>query len=302
VSELSVVVVSYNTRDVLASCLARVAGGPWETIVVDNGSADGSPELVRERFPGVRLIETGANLGMGPGNNVGIRASDSRYVLVLNSDAWPVEDGVERLVAFADRRPRAGAVGPRIVSPDGSPQRSVRGFPTVWRLATEYFFLRKLAPRSPLVNAFYAGDFDFASERDAEFLMGAALLLRREALDEVGLFDEDYFMFSEETDLCYRLHAAGWGVVFTPEAEFVHLGGASTRAQWGRMFREQVRGHLRFLTKHDSPRAAERARRVMLLALRMRGVLFRGTRGRTYREAARWLASAPADALLQSSE
>jgi N-acetylglucosaminyl-diphospho-decaprenol L-rhamnosyltransferase len=129
--------------------------------------------------------------------------------------------------------------------------------------------------------------------------MGACLLVRREAADTVGLFDEDFFMFSEETDWCYRFQQAGWKVLFTPSAEFVHVGGASTRQNWGPMFREQVRGHLRFLGKHHGGREAERARRLLLVSLRLRGVLFPGERGRTYSDAARWLAGSSVEDLLR---
>src|SRR5262245_64059355 len=139
---------------------------------------------------------------MGGGNNTGMRLASGRYCLLLNSDAWASRDAVGQLAAFADEHPEAAVVGPRLLNPDGSLQRSVRGFPTLWRLATEYLFLRKLAPRSRALNAFYAGDFDHDRTYEAEFLMAAVLLVRREATDEVGLFDERYFMFSEEVDWC----------------------------------------------------------------------------------------------------
>jgi GT2 family glycosyltransferase len=198
-------------------------------------------------------------------------------------------------VAFADGRPRAAVVGPRLLNPDGTLQRSVRGFPSLWRLATEYFFLRKLAPRTRALNAFYAGGFDHDEEREAEVVMGACMLVRRDAIDEVGLLDEDFFLFSEETDWCYRFRQAGWKVLFFPGAECVHVRGAS---HGGRLYRENLLGHLRFLRKHDGARTAERARRLLLAALRLRGVLFRGERGRGYREAAGWLASGSAAELL----
>ncbi len=162
----------------------------------------------------------------------------------------------------------------------------MRGFPTLWRLATEYFFLRKLAPRSRALNAFYAGDFAHDEAREIEWAMAACLLLRREAIDAVGLFDEGFFMFSEETDLLYRLHRAGWKAWFLPEAEVVHVGGAT---HGGLMFAENVKGHLRFFAKHRGARAAARVRRMLIVALRVRALLFRGDRGRMYRDAARAL-------------
>jgi GT2 family glycosyltransferase len=265
---------------------------------VDHGSTDGTLELLRERFPDVRVVEQ-KNKGLGGGSNAGMRVASGDYFLLLNSDAWAVGDAVERLVEFADTHPEAAVVGPRLSKPDGSLQRSVRGFPTLWRLATEYFFLRKLAPRSRALNAFYGAGFAYDRVLEAEFLMGACLFVRREAADTVGLFDEDFFMFSEETDWCYRFRQAGWKVLFYPGAEFVHVGGATTRRNWGPMFREQVRGHLRFLAKHRGGREAERARRLLLVSLRLRGLAFPGERRRTYHEAAGWLARTSLPELLE---
>ncbi len=296
-AEVSVVVVTYNALPWVERSLESVRG--HETIVVDHGSTEGTVELVRERFPEARLLQQ-ENKGLGGGSNAGMRVASGDYFLLLNSDAWALDDAVERLAAFADEHPEAAVVGPRLLNQDGSLQRSVRGFPSVWRLATEYFFLRKLAPRSRALNAFYGAGFDHDEVREAEFLMGACLLVRREAADTVGLFDEDFFMFSEETDWCYRFRQAGWKVLFTPEAEFVHVGGATTRQNWGPMFREQLRGHLRFLAKHRGPEEAERARRLLLASLRLRGLAFPGERGRTYQEAARWLAASPARGLLET--
>ncbi|MGH3135390.1 MAG: glycosyltransferase family 2 protein [Gaiellaceae bacterium] len=292
-ASIAAVVVTYDALPWLEPCLDSLRG--VETVVVDNGSRDGTVELVRERFPGVRLIEA-ENRGLGAGWNIGLRETSSRYALLLNADAWLVEDALDRLVDFADTRPRAAVVGPRLLNQDGTLQRSVRGFPTLWRLATEYFFLRKLAPGTPALNAFYAGGFEHDEVRDVEVVMGACMLVRREAVDQVGYCDEDYFLFSEETDWCFRFRQAGWEVVFFPGAECVHVRGA---AHGGRLYRENLRGHLLFLWKHRGPKTAERARRLLLSALRFRGVVFRGERGRVYREAAEWLSSGDAAALLE---
>jgi GT2 family glycosyltransferase len=289
-------VVTFNALPWVDRALESVRG--HETIVVDHGSTDGTLELVRERFPEARLIEQD-NKGLGGGSNAGMRVASGNYFLLLNSDAWALDGSLDRLVSFAEEHPEAAVIGPKLLNPDGTLQRSVRGFPTLWRLATEYFFLRKLAPRSRALNAFYGAGFAHDEPREAEFLMGACLLVRREAADTVGLFDEDFFMFSEETDWCYRFRQAGWKVLFTPSAEFVHVGGASTRQDWEPMFREQVRGHLRFLGKHHARREAERARRLLLVSLRLRGVLFPGERGRTDTDAARWLAGSTVEDLLR---
>jgi GT2 family glycosyltransferase len=295
-ADVSVVVVTYNALPWVERCLESVRG--HETIVVDHGSTDGTLELVRERFPQARLIEQ-ENRGLGGGSNTGMRVAAGDYFLLLNSDAWATGDAVERLVAFAEEHPEAAVVGPKLLNPDGSLQRTIRGFPTLWRLTTEYFFLRKLGSRTRALTAFYGARSAHDEVCEAEFLMGACLLVRREAADTVGLFDEDFFMFSEETDWCYRFRQAGWKVLFYPGAEFVHVGGATTSQNWGPMYREQLRGHMRFLAKHASPRDAERARRLLLASMRLRSVIFQGERRRTYAQAARWLAGGRARDLLE---
>src|SRR5215210_48615 len=284
--DVSVVVVTYNALPWVERALESVRGN--ETIVVDHGSTDGTVELVRERFPDARLIEQ-ANRGFGAGSNTGMRAASGEWYLLLNSDAWALEGALERLLAFAEAHPEAAIVGPRLLYPDGSLQRSVRGFPTPWRLATEYFFLRKLAPRSRALNSFYGAGFRHDEPREIDFAKAAGFLLRRSAYDEVGPFDEEFFLFSEETDWCYRARAAGWRSFFFPGAEIVHVGGASWRRESATLFREQVRGHVRFLEKHRGRKTAARARRVLLAGLRLRSLLFRGERGAVYRDTADWL-------------
>jgi len=290
--DVSVVVVTYDALPWLERCLESVRG--YEVILVDHGSTDGTLELVRTAFPDVRVIEQ-ENRGMGGGNNAGMRVAQGRYTLLLNSDAWVVGDAVETLAAYLDEHADVAVAGPRLTNPDGSLQRSVRGFPTLWRLATEYFFLRKLAPRSRALNGFYGGGFRHETTAEVESLYGAALLVRRDAADAVGLFDEDFFMFSEETDWLYRFRQAGWSAAFVAEAEVVHVGGAS---HGGRLYVENLRGLLRFFAKHRGLREAERARRLLLAALRVRAVAFRGDRGRRYREGARFLASGDVRSLL----
>jgi len=286
------VVVTYDALPWIEQCLESVVG--VDTVVVDNGSGDGTVGLVRERFPAVRVIES-ENNGLSAGWNTGIEATGAEHVLLLNADAWLVEGALPALVVAADRYPRAAVIGPRLLNTDTTLQRSVRGYPTLWRLATEYLYLRKLAPWSRALNAFYGAGFDHESEREVEWVMGACFLLRRSAFDEVGPFDERFFLFSEEVDWMRRATDAGWSVLFTPTARCVHVGGA---AHGGRMFRENVRGHLRYLSLHGRPGEAETARRLLRASLRARGRLYRGERGRLYREAASWLGSGDVDTLL----
>jgi N-acetylglucosaminyl-diphospho-decaprenol L-rhamnosyltransferase len=285
VSDVSVVVVTYNGLPWLEQALDSVIG--HETIVVDHGSSDGTVQLVRERYPDVQLVEE-ENRGLAFGWNTGVARTSGRYVLLLNSDAWLDEGALDSLVAFADSHPRAAVVGPRLRYPDGRLQRSVRGFPTLWRIATEFLYLRKLAPNTRALNAFYAGGFDHAEVREVEVVMGAVWLVRREATEQVGPADDAFFLFSEETDWAYRFRQAGWKVLFFPGAGATHVYAASHK---GRLFVENLRGQLRFLRKHRGDTYAERARKLMLVALRIRSVLVRGERGRAYREGAQWLAS-----------
>jgi N-acetylglucosaminyl-diphospho-decaprenol L-rhamnosyltransferase len=292
-SDASVVVVTYNALPWLEQALESVRG--YETVVVDNGSADGTADFVRDRFPDVQLVEQ-ENKGLASGWNTGVARTSGRYVLLLNSDAWLDEGALEALVSFADAHPEAAVVGPRLRYPDGRLQRSVRGFPTLWRLATEFLYLRKLAPRTQALNAFYGGGFDHESVREAEVVMGAVWLVRRAAIDQVGPADEAFFLFSEETDWAYRFAQAGWKVLFFPGAGATHVSAASHK---GLLFVENLRGQLRFLRKHRGDAYAERARRLLLVALRLRGVLVRGEEGRLYREGARWLASGRVGDLLR---
>jgi hypothetical protein len=261
-------------------------------VVVDNGSTDGTVDFVRERFPDVRIVEQ-ENRGMGGGNNTGMRAAGGRYFFLLNSDAWVVGDGLTKLIEFADAHPEAAVVGPRLVNTDGTLQRSVRGEPTLWRLATEYLFIRKLAPGTRLLNPLYVGGFAHDEVFEADWLFGPALLVRREAADAVGLFDESFFMFSEEVDWMTRFRRAGWKVLFFPGAEVVHVGGAS---HGGRMYVENLRGHLRWFDKHRGAREAERVRRLLLWSLRLRAFVLRREDAR---EGARFLSSGDVRTLLK---
>jgi N-acetylglucosaminyl-diphospho-decaprenol L-rhamnosyltransferase len=266
-NEVSVVVVTYDAMPWIENALASVRG--TDVVVVDHGSADDTVAFVHERFPDVSVVEQ-ENRGLAFGWNAGIDRTSGRYVLLLNADAWMHEGGVDALVAFADEHPDAAVVGPRLRNPDGSLQRSVRGFPTLWRIATEYLFLRKLAPHTQAFNAFYAGGFDHDGVTEADWLMGAVLLVRREAIEQVGPADDGFFLFSEETDWCLRFHGAGWTVLFDPGAEATHVLGASHR---GQLFAENVRSQIRLLEKHRGAAYARRARWIMIAGLLLRGRL-----------------------------
>jgi len=299
---LSIVIVTRNSSRYLERCLETVVDRGDEIVVVDNASDDDSLELVRRRFPAVRVVELDHNLGYGPANNVGFEATASKHILVLNPDAWPVGSAIERLLEAAEEFPRAGLVGARLVRPDGAPEASARGFPTVWRLSTEYFFLRWLAPWTKSLNAFYGAGVDSRTPGEVEWVVGAAMLVRREAVEEVGGFDQSFFMYDEEVDLAYRLRERGWKVVYQPLATFVHVGGGSTNHHRLELYREQLRSHLRFLDKHRGRASAERGRTVIRRAMRLRGLVLRGERRRVSRDAARWLAEHDVGALLAGEQ
>jgi GT2 family glycosyltransferase len=293
-ADAAAVVTTYNALPWIEQCLQSIRG--VETVVVDNGSSDGTAGFVRDRFPEVRVVEQ-ANRGLAAGWEKGLEeVAPSRWVLVLNADAWLVGDALERLVAVGDAHPDVAVVGPRLLNRDGSLQRSVRGFPTRWRLATEYLYLRKLGPRTELLNAFYGAGFDHASEREVECIMGACMLVRRAAIDEIGPPDASFFLFSEEVDWCYRFAEGGWKTLFTPVASCVHVGGAS---HGGRLYRENLRGHLRFFLKHHGPGEAEQVRSLLRTSLAVRGRIVRGGRGAMYRDAARWLGTGDARSLIE---
>ena len=233
------------------------------------------------------------NKGMGGGNNAGMRVA--RRPLLLPAQLGRLGARRRRSTGWSSSRtahPEAAVVGPRLLNPDGTLQRSARGEPTVWRLATEYFFLRKLAPHTRLLNPLYRGDFDHDEVAEVDWLYGPALLVRREAADAVGLFDEDFFMFSEEVDWLTRFRRAGWKVLFFPGAEVVHVGGAS---HGGQMYVENLRGQLRFLAKHKGLKQAERARRMLLWSLRLRSLVLRRE---DYRAGVRFLSSGNVRSLL----
>jgi N-acetylglucosaminyl-diphospho-decaprenol L-rhamnosyltransferase len=299
------VVVSYNTRGYLGRCLAELDGLGQRVIVVDSASTDESANLVRERFPAVEVVALRDNRGFGAAANQGIGRVQSRYVLLLNADAWPLAGAVAKLLSVAEQDPRAAVVAPRLMNVDGSPQRSVFGYPTSPVLLASWASFPSAVSR-----AFQAWRFvqrlvasDMAGECEAveghDFPAGAALLVRKEAFDEAGGFDEAFFMYSEETDLCSGLRRLGWRIVFCPAAGFVHVGGASTAQSPDAMYREQLRSYLRFIAKHRGAARADRARKLLSTTLRLRSFASGGGARPRQREIAGWLASGDLETLLR---
>ena len=249
--DLSIIIVNWNTRDLLAQCLQSVydtvRGLEFEVFVVDNASTDGSAAMVRERFPQVQLIENGENVGFARANNQAIERSTGHYVLLLNSDTVVTPGAIEALVKFADLRPDAGAVGPQLLNGDGSFQASYAQFPTLW---TEVLLLWGIA-RVVYSRYFPSNPPEHSQETcECDWVGGACLLVRKEAIAEVGTLDEDYFLYVEEADWCYRLKQRGWKILYYPDARIVHYGGRSSD-QWDVSRRIHLhRSKLLFFRKH----------------------------------------------------
>lgn len=229
--DLSIVIVSWNVRGLLRACLGSVERAreylDLEVIVVDGGSVDGSVGMVREGFDWVVVVARPDNVGFPKGNNIGIAQASGRYVLLLNPDTEVVGDALAKMVAYMDANPEVGALGGQLLYPDGVVQSSRRRFPT---LATGYFestWLEPFAPRG-LLERYYVQDRPDDVISEVDWVVGACLLVRREAIEQVGVMDAAYFMYSEELDWCRRIKGAGWRVVYFPEAQIIHHEGKSS--------------------------------------------------------------------------
>jgi len=254
-TSMGVAITTYETRDLLRECLASArAEAPPEVVVVDNASTDGTAEMVRREFPEVRLEVNSENRGNGPACNQAVALCRSPYVLLLNSDTRLEPGTLQRLARYLDANPRAAVAGPRLANPDGSLQASCFPFIGTFRMSIEKSAAGRLLARVPAVRERWLlshGAHD--RPRRVPWLLGAALALRREAFDAVGGFDPVFFMYTEEVDLCWRLHAAGWEVHFAPVTTVVHVGGASTRRARAAMAVRRVQGARLFYRRHYSP-------------------------------------------------
>jgi N-acetylglucosaminyl-diphospho-decaprenol L-rhamnosyltransferase len=233
---VAVAVVSWNTRELLEACLRSLerdaAGGRVEVWVVDNGSTDGSVEAVRERFPEVRLIEPGRNLGYGPAVNVVASRTSGPWVAAANADVELAPGAIEALLAAGAGDPGAGAVAPKLVLPDGSVQPSIQPFPSLRLSLLRNLRIHRVS-RRVAARLCLRGAWDPDRPSRVDWATGAFLVVRREAWDEVGGFDESQWMYSEDLDLCWRLHRAGWAVRFVPRAVVRHVRGAAAEQAFG---------------------------------------------------------------------
>lgn len=248
--DLSIIIVSWNVRDLLLQCLDSIfenqTASTFEVLVVDNASTDGSPIQIKKRFPQVHLIENDNNVGFARANNQAISVSKGKYLLLLNPDTRVYVGALDHLVQFLETHPTAGAAGSRLLNPDGSLQPSCFPFPTLGREFWRLFHLDKILP----LALYRQNTWDIDAPRQVDVVQGTSLILRRAALDKVGLLDESYFVYTEETDLCYRLHKAGWSLFWVPKSCVVHYGGQSTRQIAQQMFISLYRTKTQYFRKH----------------------------------------------------
>ncbi len=247
--DLSIIIVNWNTKDLLIQCLKSIVPTTQrlktEVLVVDNGSTDGSEEVVKKGFPDVAFIQNDQNLGFAKANNQALRMAKGEYILLLNPDTQVKEGAIEKLLSFLEAHPEAGVAGAQLMNPDGSKQNSIANFPS---LATE--LLNKSLLRWFFPNRFPGKEMNYPEPIEVDSVIGACMMVRREAIEKVGLLDEDYFLFLEETDWCYRMKKAGWKVYHVPQAEIYHLQGKSAERDKKRAKVEYYRSRYQFFKKN----------------------------------------------------
>jgi len=281
--DLAIIIVSWNVRGLLEACLGSVyqslegsnlAGEVW---VVDNASTDGSAELVRERFPQARLMANETNVGFAAANNQALRAMGfslvepyelPRYVLLLNPDTEVLGDALATMVRFLDDNPQAGVAGAKLLYPDGRLQHSAFAFPTLVQAFFDFFPLHYRLLNSRLNGRYPPKLYERGEPFPIDHPLGAALMARGEAIQEVGLLDERFFIYCEEIDWCMRMKKAGWGIYCVPRAEVVHHEAKSTRQVRGEMFVALWRSRYLLFEKHYSPPYQWAVRRIVRLGLR----------------------------------
>lgn len=252
---LSIAIVNWNTNQLLAECLQSIADYPpdteYEVIVVDNASDGFDADAMRKLFPGVRFIVNDRNAGYAEGNNQALQRATGEYALLLNPDTQVSRGALDRLVEFMDAHQQAAAAGARLARPDGRIEASVRGFPYPLGVACELLGLSRLLPKSRALGAYRMTYFNYDSVCEVDQPMGSCLILRGRAIEDVGRFDTDFPIFFNEVDWLYRAKLKGWKIYFTPDATFVHHGGAGTsQAGKRKMTQESHESLIKFYKKH----------------------------------------------------
>ncbi|MEX2207541.1 MAG: glycosyltransferase family 2 protein [Myxococcota bacterium] len=285
--DLSIVIVAWNVRDLVLDCLASISaaklGMSYEVILVDNGSLDFTVEAASRQFPDTRILALPKNIGFGAGNNRGLEVMRGRHAVLLNSDTIVLPGGLEVCVRYLDEHPETGVVGPQLLNPDRTKQNCIHNSPN---LVSELFgqsLLRRLFKRrypSKLV--------DYDGPVEVEAVLGACLFVRREVVEQVGMIDEGYFFFLEETDWCHRIRARGFRIAHLPDAYVIHLYGESTKKKTPLRTRiEFYRSRYLFFRKNRS-RSAYVVLRGIVMAKVLAGAVFGGRRADEYRKILRW--------------
>ncbi|MGM9994014.1 MAG: glycosyltransferase family 2 protein [Candidatus Avigastranaerophilus sp.] len=229
--DVSVILVSYNTLDLTRNCLKslyeKTNGVNFEIFVVDNNSKDGSPEMVEREFPDVKLIRNSENKGFGAANNIAIRKSSAKYILCLNTDTVLTGNSIKQFFDYMEQNPDAGAMGGQLTDINGNPLSSVGFFAGTKRLLFSLFGLRYIFPKYYEEKFALVKAVNYDSITEVDSISGADLFLRKSLIDKIGAFDEQFFMYFEETDLCYRVHKAGYKVIYFPQSRIIHLEGRS---------------------------------------------------------------------------
>jgi GT2 family glycosyltransferase len=289
--DLSIVVVTHESRDHVLACLRslpaalgveRAAAAPlrWECVVVDNDSRDGGPDRVEREAAWARVVRTGANLGYAKAVNRGLAETTGRHVLVSNPDCVWAPGSVARLADWLEAHPRCALAAPRIRNPDGTLEYSARAYPgPLAFLFNRYSLLSRLFPRNPWTRRYLMLDWDHATPRSVDWVSGAAMLVRREAVQAVGGMDEVFFMFNEDVDWCRRMNLAGWTVDYVPEAGVVHAIGASGGTS-NRVILERHKGMLHYFRKHHPAPAPVDALVALVVMTRARLLMAFNRRGR----------------------
>lgn len=254
--DVSIIVVNWNTEELLRECLTSIyekaSDVDFEIIVVDNASTDGSAEMVEKEFPRVVLIENSENKGFAAANNQGIKIAKGRYILLLNSDTLVLDETIDKVVSFTDNNPDAAVVGCRVLNPNKTLQLTCFMFPSILNMFLSSSYLYKLFPRSKFFGREQMTWWARNDIREVDVVTGCFMLVRHEVVEQVGLMDEQFFMYGEETDWCYRFKKAGWKVMFAPVCETIHLGGQSTAQKSREMIVELRLSILKFIKKHHN--------------------------------------------------
>lgn len=253
--DVSIVIVNFNTKqltiDAIHSVFQSKTNFSYEIILVDNNSSDGSIATFHQEFPNITIIENKENVGFAKANNQAIRIANGRYILLLNSDTIVQKDTLQVMLNFMENHPKVGASGCKVVLPDGLLDKACRrGFPTPQASFYHFSGLAKLFPDNPRFNQYQLGHLDSGKDYSVDCLVGAFMLLRREVIEQVGLLDEEFFMYGEDIDWCYRIKEAGWDNYYYPYTSIIHYKGASSRRKAFKIIYEFHRAMILFHRKH----------------------------------------------------